>query len=93
MITVFLLAAVLYGMANYYSPAIVLHVVEQTLIQKAPQGTDPALVRERLHALLSTIADQKGKMTRLLQISSELEKVQSIDSDELNRLLALESRQ
>ena len=88
MVVLIVLSSFLFGAANYYSPSLVLYVVEQTLVQKAPAGTDPALTRERLHTLLAAAPDQNAKMTRLLRISEQLEKVQHLTPGELDRLLA-----
>ncbi len=85
----FILASVLIGVARYYSPALVLYVVQQSLAQKAPSGSDSALLRERLHALLAAAPDQKARMERLLQISEYLEKVQSLTPEELDELMAV----
>jgi hypothetical protein len=88
MVTVFFVSTVLYGSAKYYSPTIVFHVVEQTLVQKAPAGTDPVLARERLQAHLAAAPDQNAKMARLLRLSEKLEKIQSLTPAELDSLLA-----
>jgi hypothetical protein len=90
MAVLFVLAAALYGVARYYSPSLILYVVEQSLAQKAPAGTDPMLLRERLHALLSSSLDQNAKMQRLLRISQYLEKVQRLKPEELNELMGIE---
>jgi hypothetical protein len=84
----FALASVFYGVARHYSPYLVLYVVEQSLAQKAPSGTDSNLLRARLHALLSVTPDQDAQMKRLLRISQYLEKVQSLTPEELDKLLA-----
>jgi hypothetical protein len=84
-----ILALASYGIARYYSPALVLHVVEQSLAQKAPPGTDPVLLRKQLHSLLSTAPDQKTKMEKLLHISSYLEKVQRLAPEELDKLMEI----
>jgi hypothetical protein len=84
---VFALALMLYGIARIYSPALVLYVVEQTMVQKAPSGSDPALLRSRLHDFLAEAPDQGAKMERLFQISAYLEKVQTVTPQELDRLL------
>ena len=89
MAVLFALALVLYGAAKHYSPSLILYVVEQSLAQKAPAGTDPILLRERLHALLSAIPDKGAQMERLLRISNYLEKVQSLTPDELKELVAV----
>ena len=85
----FAFAAVLYGAAKYYSPSLILYVVEQSLEQKAPSGTDSIMLRERLHALLGAIPDKNAQMEKLLRISNYLEKVQSLTPDELKDLLAV----
>jgi hypothetical protein len=82
-------ASVLYGAARYYSPFIVEYVVEQTLIQKAPSGTDPVLLNSRFRALLSAAPSNQVKMERLLRISEYLEKVQSLTPGELEDLMAI----
>ncbi len=83
------IASVSYGAAKYYSPSLVAYVVEQTLIQKAPSGTDPVLLKSRLSAFLSAAPDKRLKMERLLGISAYLEKVQSLTPAELDDLLAI----
>ncbi len=93
MVALLVSASILYGMANYYSSSLVLYVVEQTLIQKAPEGSNPVLLRKRLHDLLASIPAKNEKMSRLLQISKQLEKVQSLRPADLNNLLAFERRQ
>ena len=85
-----ILAVSSYGTAKYYAPALVLHVVEQSLIQKAPSEIDPPLLKERLHALLSAVPDQKAKTEKLLRISAYLEKVQRLTPEELDELMAVE---
>jgi hypothetical protein len=84
------LAFILYGAAKYYSPFLVYHVVEQSLIQKAPAGTDSAQIQKRLHAALATAPDQNAQMRRLLRISEYLEKVQLLTPEELDKLTAIE---
>jgi hypothetical protein len=87
-IMAFAFASVLYGVAKYYSSSIILYVTEQSLVQKAPSGTDPIQLHKRLSALLSTAPDQKAKMQRLLRISEYLEKIQRLEPEALDRLLA-----
>jgi len=88
--SLFVAASVLYVAARHYSPALVLYVVEQSLIQKAPAGIGKAQIRERFHATISAIPDQNTKMERLLQISEYLEKVQHLTTVQLDELLASE---
>lgn len=88
MLLVFALA--LYGAAKHYSPSIILYVVEQSLAQKAPKGTDTVQLHARLHALLSSAPDQNSRMQMLLRISGYLEKVQHLTPEELDRLTTAE---
>ena len=85
-----ILALASYGTAKYYSPALVFHAVEQSLIQKAPLGADPTWLRGRLHALLSTASDKNARMEMLLGVSAYLEKVQRLTPEELDELMAVE---
>jgi hypothetical protein len=85
----FVCASVLYGAAKYYSPSLVRYVVEQSLLQKAPSGTNNASLHERFSALLSAAPDKDTQMERLLQISEYLEKVQRLNFEQLDQLLAV----
>ena len=85
-----IVALACYVTARHYSAGIVLYVVEQSLVQKAPPGTDPALLRERFHALLSGAPGPKARMEELLRISEALEKVQRLTPEELGELLGAE---
>jgi hypothetical protein len=82
------IASILYGAGRHYSPSLVQYVVEQSLIQKAPSGTAPVHLQNRLRAILSTAPDQNTKMKRLLRISEYLEKVHSLTPEDLDNLLA-----
>jgi hypothetical protein len=84
-------ASICYGAAKYYSPSLVLYVVKQSLIQKAPSGRDSILLQERLQALVSAAPNQKTLMERLLRISRYLEKVQHLTPEELDELLSIEN--
>ncbi len=86
---VFALASVFVGVARHYSSSLVLYVVEQSLAQKAPPGTDSLVLRKRIHKLLAAAPDQKARMQRLLQISEYLEKIQYLTPEELDELLAV----
>lgn len=86
----FVLASALYGVARHYAPSLVLYVVEQSLVQKAPVGTDSKLLHARLHTLLSADPSQNAKMERLLRISEFLEKTQKLTPEELDQLMAVE---
>lgn len=83
----FAVASMLYGTARYYSPYLVLYVVEQALMQKAPPGMDPDLLHKRLRAFLLEAPDRSARMKRLLRISEYLEKTQTLTSEELDELL------
>ena len=75
-------AFILYCVARHYSPSLVYHVVEQSLIQKAPSHVDPPMARRRLESLLRAEPDNKARLHRLLKISEYLEKIQSITPEE-----------
>jgi hypothetical protein len=83
-------ALVVYGIGKYYATPLILHVVEQSLAQKAPAGTDSTQLRERLQRFLNTAPDQKKKMELLFRISGYLEKVQHLTPEELNALIPVE---
>ena len=88
--SLFVFASVLYGATKHYSPSLIRYVVEQSLIQKAPPGTNPASLHERVHALLSAAPDKKNQMERLLRISEYLEKVQRLNFEQIDQLLAVD---
>jgi hypothetical protein len=90
MIVLLALTLASYGAARYFSSSLILYVVEQSLAQKAPIGTDWTLLHKRFHAFLSAAPDQKAEMNRLLQLSTYLEKVQAITPEELNTLIPVE---
>jgi hypothetical protein len=83
-------ASIGYAAAKYYSPSLVLHIVQQSLIQKAPSGKDSILLQKRLQALISSAPNQKTKMEELLRISEYLEKMQRLTPEELDELLSIE---
>jgi hypothetical protein len=93
MATLFVLASVFYGAAKYYAPSVALHVVKQSLIQKAPSGEDSILLQKRLDALLSTTSTPETRMEMLLRISGYLEKVQRLTPEELHELLSIEKQE
>ncbi len=86
----FVTASLLYGAAKLYSTSLVFFVVEQSLLQKAPSGINPASVHERLHARITTLPDRTSQMQKLLQISEYLEKVQYLNFKQIDDLLAVE---
>ena len=86
--SLFVIASVLYGAARYYSPSLVLYVVEQSLMQKAPSGINKSLLQERFRARVFSAPDKTSRMERLLEISTALEKVQHLTLEQLDELLA-----
>jgi hypothetical protein len=87
MIALLILALIVYGTAKFYSPSLVFFVAEQTLIQKAPPGTDHAQLRDRLRTLISAAPNQNAKMEELFRISAYLEKVQLLTPEQLNGVM------
>jgi hypothetical protein len=84
---IILFLAMLYGIAKFNSPFLVEYAVEQTLIQKAPPGTDPAKIHERLQELLAQAPDRRTRIDILFRISRYLEKVQTLSPQDLSDLL------
>ncbi len=82
-----ILTLAVYGTVKLYSPLLIFYVVEQTLIQKAPAGTDPALVHKRLQLIVSANPDQKARVEELFRISAYLEKVQTLTPEQLEFLI------
>jgi|WetSurMetagenome_2_1015567.scaffolds.fasta_scaffold505848_2 hypothetical protein len=89
MIALLILAFIVYGTAKFYSPSLVFFVVEQTLIEKSPPGTDRAQLRERLGILMSAAPNQNARMEKLFQISAYLEKVQLLTPEQLNEVMEM----
>jgi hypothetical protein len=87
MLVLLAIALVIYGTARYYSQSLVLFVVEQTLLQRSPSGSDPELLRRRLETHLAASPGQDGKMAELLNLSLRLEKVQALTPGEIEELL------
>jgi hypothetical protein len=87
MLILLAIALAIYGTARYYSQSLVLFVVEQTLLQRSPSGTDPGLLRRRLETHLAASPSQDSKMAELLNLSLRLEKVQALSQGELEELL------
>ena len=83
------LALAVYCAGVYYSPALIVYVVEQSLIEKAPAGADQVLLRTRLQALLASIPNKNEKLARMLVMSQNLEKVQTLTRQELDQLLSV----
>ena len=86
------LASALYAAAGRYSPRLIRIVVGQSLTQKAPAGTDPGILEERLQSLLSETPDADAQMKTLLRISASLEKVQTLTPGEVDDLLGTEGK-
>jgi hypothetical protein len=86
-IAVLILVLSVYGTVKLYSPSLIFYVVEQTLIQKAPPGTDPALLHERLQLLVSASPNPEARMEELFRISAYLEKVQTLTPEQLEFLI------
>ncbi len=76
-----------YSTARYFSRYLVQYVVGQMLVQKAPAGTDPTVLQRRLVDSLSALPNGDAKLEKLLNLSWNLEKVQSLTPGELDGLL------
>jgi len=87
--SIFAIAFVLYGAAKHYSPSLVFYVVEQSLIQKAPFGSDAVILHESFHTYIYSAPDKNSRMERLLRISQYLEKIQRLRFEDLSELLAV----
>jgi hypothetical protein len=84
-------AVALYLASSYYSAALTAYVVEQTLVQKLPQGENPALARSRFREALDSVPDRKAKLRKLLSMSQFLERRQLLTPRELDELLRRDS--
>jgi hypothetical protein len=80
-------ALTIYGVAKLKAPSLMTYVTEQTLLQKAPPGTDTELLDKRFHAYLSSLPDSEAKLQAIMAISQYLEKIQQLSPQELDRLL------
>ena len=83
----FAVALAFYGVARLYSHSLVLYVVEQSLMQKAPPGTDLTLLRMRFQAQLAALPDRRAVLAKALALSQNLEKIQKLTPQELEELL------
>jgi hypothetical protein len=90
MIALLILAFIVYGAAKFYSPSLVFFVVEQTLIEKAPPGTDPVQLRKQLRILVSAAPNQNARMEKLFRISAYLEKFQLLTPEQLNEVMEIQ---
>jgi hypothetical protein len=94
LMVLFVLAAsfsALYGLGKHYSPALVRYVVIQTLLEKAPAGTDPAWVRARVTTLADSSAGGAAGMARMMAISQQIEKIQRLTEEQMTELLRPDS--
>ena len=80
-----------YGWLRRSSPALVAYVVRETLVQKAPEGTDPPEIRRLFALWLNAPSSETGRVDRLFELSRQLERVQRLSDAELNRLLKPDS--
>ncbi len=76
-----------YGTARYYSPAIVIFVVEQALLQKAPAALSSAAVEQKYRGLMESLPTRDDKLKRALILSQSLEKVQRLSQTQFDELL------
>jgi hypothetical protein len=85
------LTLAIYEALGRHSPAIVAHVVEQTLLQKSPPGTDEAELRRRFRSLIDGLPPGSAQLEKLLALSQTLEKTQRLNSFELEQIIRKES--
>jgi hypothetical protein len=83
------LAILIFGTAKHYSPALVIYVTEQTLMQKAPTGTDLEFLLRRFQSYMNSFPDSDSRLAAAMAISQYLEKIQHLTPQELDRLLTL----
>lgn len=76
-----------YLTAKLYAGSIVAYVVEETLIQKAPPGVDPRLLRTRLESRLAACPDRTARLRRLMEIAQTLERTQRLTPGQLENVL------
>ncbi len=87
MVAIASLFLVLYATARMNSHILLEYVVERTLIQKSPVGSDPVEVSRRFRSMLDDLSDKRKRADLLFRISSELEKVQVLSPRALDDLL------
>ncbi len=80
-------ALAIYGLGRYYSPDVIEFVVAQSLVEKAPAGTDSEAIKSRFRKLMANSATRGTRMETLLELSQYLEKVQELSGAELELLL------
>jgi hypothetical protein len=76
-----------YATARRYSAAIVAFVIEEALVQKAPDEVGPERAERHFHAWLDA-ARPEDKLMKLLDLSKYLEKVQKLSVLEMEQLLS-----
>jgi len=82
---------ILYAVASINAPVLLEYVVERTLIQKSPAGSDPEELSRRFQSLLDSSTDRQERTNLLFRISRELEKVQVLTPRALDDLLRTEN--
>ena len=70
-----------------FSPQLIAHVVEHTLLEKAPEGTDLQELAERFRNTLDRAPSEEEKLQRLLIMASRLEKVARWTPQDMSGLL------
>ncbi len=92
-VSMLLIAAVAaYAAARSYSDRLLIYVVEQSLMQKAPPGTDPTQLRARFRSLLAGLPDRQSALAKALSLSQSIERVQTLTSQELEQLLPVTTK-
>jgi len=81
------IAAGAYSLALHYSPLIVYLVVEETLIQKAPDGIPGSEIERRLRSYLETATNGSSRLQKMIVLSHHLEKTQKLRKEDLERIL------
>ena len=76
-----------YVLGRYYSPDVIAFIVEHTLVEKSPPGTDPESVKSRFRNMIAGCTTADLRMQILLQLSQYMEKVQELSVPELESLL------
>jgi hypothetical protein len=80
-----------YAVGRQFSPAIVAYVVEEALVQKAPQGVSALEAHRHFQEWLAGIGPDR-RLNELLDLSRYLEKVQKLTPDEFIQLLRRDPR-
>ena len=85
-----ILACGAYAITRFYSIILVAYVVEESLIQKAPDGADTGRIRARFQGLVHSLPDRRSRFERLIEMSQVLEKVQKLDPAGMEQLLSID---